>query len=216
MGPRRHTPLRSPQPPAEPRWRRRPEARPAEILRAALIAFARLGYARTRLADVAAEAALSKAAIYRYFPTKAALFAETVRRHTRDALGEEPIAAGFFPDTAEKQLERFLRNSWAALRRPELSQLIRLVHAELAAFPELAGVFREEVVYLLRERLGRVISAGQARGVFRSLPGDYVVRAVPELLVHHALVGADDSLVDGLHDLLLHGLLRRSTRRDAE
>jgi AcrR family transcriptional regulator len=171
---------------------------------------------------VAAQAALSKAAIYRYFPSKAALFVETVRIHARDALGEETIAAGFFPDTPERQFERFLRNSWAALRRPALAQLIRLVHAERAAFPEGARLFQEEVIRILQERLARVLENGRARGVFRTLPSHYALQAIPALLVQHALNAGDEAgtsdgeILAGLNDLLLNGLLRRGSRHDAE
>ena len=52
---------------------RRPEARPAEILAAALDLFAEKGFSATRMEDVAARAGLSKAAIYLYFKDKMAL-----------------------------------------------------------------------------------------------------------------------------------------------
>ncbi|HUJ99660.1 MAG TPA: helix-turn-helix domain-containing protein, partial [Stellaceae bacterium] len=42
------------------RWRRRKEARPAEILAAALASFAERGFAATRLEDVAARAGVTK------------------------------------------------------------------------------------------------------------------------------------------------------------
>ncbi len=58
---------------------RRPEARPAEILGAALELFAEKGFSGTRLEDVAARAGLSKAAIYLYFDGKMALLRALVQ-----------------------------------------------------------------------------------------------------------------------------------------
>ena len=62
----------------EPRWRRRKEARPAEIVAAALAVFAERGFAAARLDDIALRAGVSKAALYLYFDTKEALFAAVV------------------------------------------------------------------------------------------------------------------------------------------
>ena len=49
---------------AEPRFGRRKEARPAEILDAALELFVERGYATTRLEDVAQRAGVSKGTVY--------------------------------------------------------------------------------------------------------------------------------------------------------
>ena len=59
---------------------RRKEARPGEIVAAALASFAERGYAATKLEDVAAAAGISKGTIYLYFPTKEDLFRAVVRQ----------------------------------------------------------------------------------------------------------------------------------------
>ena len=53
-------------PAARPRWERRKEARPAELLAAALELFVEKGYAGTRLDDVAQRAGVSKGTLYLY------------------------------------------------------------------------------------------------------------------------------------------------------
>ena len=58
---------------------RRKEARPAEIIAAALHLFDEKGYAATRLDDVALRAGVSKGTIYLYFDSKEALFNAVVR-----------------------------------------------------------------------------------------------------------------------------------------
>ena len=53
--------------------RRRPEARPDEILDAALSVFAEQGFTAARVEDIARRAGLSKGAVYLYFPSKEAM-----------------------------------------------------------------------------------------------------------------------------------------------
>ena len=64
---------------AEPKWRRRAEDRPDEVLDAALKMFARKGFASTKVEDIAREAGLSKGAIYRYFSSKEDIFESLVK-----------------------------------------------------------------------------------------------------------------------------------------
>src|ERR1700749_1422649 len=59
---------------------RRKDARPGEIVAAALASFADRGYAATKLEDVAAAAGISKGTIYLYFPTKGDLVRAVVRQ----------------------------------------------------------------------------------------------------------------------------------------
>src|SRR5215831_7404301 len=67
--------------PSDPgtRWQRRKDARPAEILEAALACFRERGFAATRLEDVAARAGVTKGTIYLYYPSKEELFKAVVR-----------------------------------------------------------------------------------------------------------------------------------------
>ncbi|HTL04982.1 MAG TPA: TetR/AcrR family transcriptional regulator [Gemmatimonadales bacterium] len=220
-------PKRAPRPPRPPRWQRRPGARPEEILRAALEVFGDAGYGRARLEDVARRAGVSKATLYLYFPSKAELFGAMIRSQAR-VTPEPPLtAASFFPDSAAKKLERFLRESWAALQRPELRRLLRLVYAERARFPELGHFYLVEVILPLRERLERVLAAGRARGEFRATPHDFALQALPSLLLHQAMLRdglsehdpahlEDPQLVAAMLDWSLEGLRRRASRSSAE
>src|SRR2546425_8083964 len=67
--------------PSEPvaRWQRRKDARPTEILAAALACFKERGFATTRLEDVAAKAGVTKGTIYLYYSSKEELFEAVVR-----------------------------------------------------------------------------------------------------------------------------------------
>ena len=63
-----------------PKFRRRAEARPNEVLDAALELFMEQGFAATRVEDIAKRAGISKGAVYLYFPSKEALFEGLVKR----------------------------------------------------------------------------------------------------------------------------------------
>ncbi len=62
-----------------PRWERRKESRPAELLAAALDMFVEKGFAATLQDDVAARAGVSKGTLYLYYPSKEELFKAAVR-----------------------------------------------------------------------------------------------------------------------------------------
>src|SRR5688572_10872868 len=61
------------------RRERRKEARPGELLEAALDLFVEKGFAATRSEEVAARAGVSKGTLFLYFPSKEELFKAVVR-----------------------------------------------------------------------------------------------------------------------------------------
>ncbi len=64
----------------KPKFRRRAEARPNEVLDAALTLFTEQGYSKTTVEQVARRAGLSKGAVYLYFPSKQAILEGLVTR----------------------------------------------------------------------------------------------------------------------------------------
>src|SRR5215831_12845708 len=66
-------------PETEPKWRRRKDERPAEIVDAALEVFAEKGFASAKLDDIARRAGISKATLYLYFETKEEIFRAVAR-----------------------------------------------------------------------------------------------------------------------------------------
>ena len=57
-----------------PKRERRKEARPGELLAAALDLFVEKGFSATRVDEVAARAGVSKGTLFLYFPSKVDLF----------------------------------------------------------------------------------------------------------------------------------------------
>ncbi len=95
---------RTASPPAKsPKWRRRPEHRPQQIIEAALEVFGECGLAKSRLQDIANRAGVSKGTIYLYFPNKEELFREMIRQTSVAAIaaGEQATAGGTATDADE-------------------------------------------------------------------------------------------------------------------
>lgn len=73
--------------------KRRPKARPSEILSAALDLFSEKGFSATRMEDVAARAGLSKAGVYLYFDDKMALLQALMKDTVLANLGTARLMA---------------------------------------------------------------------------------------------------------------------------
>jgi AcrR family transcriptional regulator len=149
------------------RWRRRKEARPKEILDAALALFAERGFAATRLDDVALRAGVTKGTLYLYFPNKEELFEAVVRQALVPNLerGEALLDEAAAP--AALMLERLMRN-WAELALSPAGAIPKIIIAEAGNFPELARFYREVVVDRGIELMRRVLRLGVDRGEFRA------------------------------------------------
>ena len=199
------------------RWRRRKEARPAEILDAALACFAERGFAATRLDDVAKRAGVTKGTLYLYFPNKEELFKAVVRQAivANIARGEALVAESAEP--ASVLLERLIHH-WAELLPTPASAIPKLVIAESGNFPDIARFYVDEAVNRGRALIRSVIRKGVARGEFHAVDvesGTYCVLApmVLAMLWRHSFAPHDrerldaKALVDTHLQLLLRGLL---------
>lgn len=130
------------------------------ILEAAEACFARYGFQKTSMEDIAREAGLSRRSVYRHFPDKAALFNEVAAARTRIFL-DEIMRRTAVLDGLSAQIEevarltnRFIREDpiSAALRRADPDSLARMVSTEAR---EMLGMAMEAIVPLIetaRER----------------------------------------------------------------
>jgi AcrR family transcriptional regulator len=208
----------------KPRRQRRKDARPAEIIEAALELFVERGFGATRLEDVARRAGVAKGTLFVYFPTKQDLFRAVARRVL--AVNFEPLrqAAAKQRDMPLAELVPLLLARAAQLGETQLPAMIRLLIAEARVFPDLAQVWHDEVVSKVLALVVSAVERAQARGEVG--PGDPRLAAfsiigpmLSAVLFRQVFVGADASLPD-LHALasqhartVLHGLLQ-PRRRD--
>ncbi len=150
-----------------PRWKRRKDERPDEILAAALLVFSEHGYAATRLDDVAARAGVSKGTLYLYFDNKAELFKAVVRRALIPNLVQaESLVAGFKGSTREL-MQQLLEGFGRLMLDSPLSGIPKLVISEAGNFPEIAEFYYGEVIQRGHALLETILQRGVRRGEFR-------------------------------------------------
>src|SRR5256885_3717875 len=144
-----------PQATAKPRWCRRKDARPEEIISAALEVFADSGYAATRLEDVARRAGVTKGTVYLYFKNKDALFKAVVRETIVPVIAQGEALAQSFTGSARDLVERLVREYWRLIGETALAGIAKLMMAEGVTFPQLAKVYHEERVVRGHRPMGR-------------------------------------------------------------
>lgn len=156
----------SPPPARAPRWERRKESRPAELLAAALDLFVERGYAATRLDEVAARAGVSKGTLYLYFDSKEELFKATVRETVVPQLAELRDAVSSSELPSDALLELFVQEWWRRFGTLRGGGLAKLMIAEAGNFPEVANFFLREVIEPHMGLLVSIIDRGVQRGEF--------------------------------------------------
>jgi AcrR family transcriptional regulator len=157
----------------KPRWERRKDARPQELLAAALEQFVERGYAATRLEDVAKRAGVSKGTLYLYFANKEELFKAVVRANIVATIGEAEQDFVSYDGPSGELLATLLMRWWSEIWATPLGGITKLMLAEGNNFPELAQFYNEEVVARGSTLIAEVLKRGVARGEFR--PVDPVV-----------------------------------------
>ncbi|MBL0352022.1 MAG: TetR/AcrR family transcriptional regulator [Candidatus Dechloromonas phosphoritropha] len=163
---------------ASPRWQRRADARPQELLDAALALFVERGFAATRLEEVAARAGVAKATLYRYYENKLELFKAVVRHSLIAGFDEMAARRLGAPEGARAQLTQLLTAFVQRVASSPLSGIPKLVIAEAGNFPELARFYHDEVIRRGRTLIVSLLERGAASGEFRPVDADYVWRIV--------------------------------------
>ena len=162
----------------EPRWQRRAEERPGEIMRAGLDLFARKGFAATRLEDIAEAAGVSKATIYLYFKNKQDLFAATVREFAAARVERIEAFLDEYDGSYSELLDLVLRQLYEAVQTPELRAIVKTIIAEAGNFEDIRTYHRDHVVLKGLGMMTRVIEAGIERGEFRPCDPTAAVQSI--------------------------------------
>ena len=158
--------------PFKRRWERRKDARPQELLAAALAHFVERGFAATKLDDVARSAGVSKGTLYLYFCSKEELFKAVVRESMLPLLGEVEDTIEQFDGSSEQLYRLVMTAWWKNVGESNLSGLPKLMMAEAGNFPELARFYQEEVVDRGERLIMTFLKRGMQRGEICSVDLD--------------------------------------------
>jgi len=208
----------------QPRESRSPhvEQRRLRILAAAAQCFAKSGFARTRIDDVAAGAGVSRALVYNHFGSK-----EELARRVRDHMLDEWTSAvdRTFEESASASgaLAAWLRVNLAEDRRPLLTALVAADAAPvLVDWDVTAARAMEEWRAKLEALLQRGIASGEFRADLDVRSTAEVVRAMQVGMMQHLLDDKPYLDVSGEHhlraatELLIAGLRAGATRVSPE
>jgi len=169
----------SDRPVAHPhRSSRRKQARPGELLSAALDLFVEKGYAATRVEEVARRAGVSKGTLFLYFASKEDLFKAVVRENLSVRFPQWSIVLDAFPGTSAEMLRFAMREWWAQIGDTKASGISKLMISEASNFPELAVFYQREVIEPGNALIRRILQRGVERGEFRPLDLQYAVHTV--------------------------------------
>src|SRR2546425_1008794 len=118
-----------------PRGRRGREARPAELLQAALDVFVERGYAATRLEEVARRAGVTKGTMYVYYANKETLFKELVRTTALPVVESAEELVRTHRGPARELVALILRRRWDAMVNGRVGGIAKLMMSEAGNFP---------------------------------------------------------------------------------
>ena len=153
---------------AEPVRQRRKEARPAELVAAALELFVEKGFAGTRLDDVAARAGVSKGTLYLYFDSKEALFKAVIREGIVPVLEQGHDLVDRYAGGSADLLRDLIAAWWQLIGDTHLGGVPKLMISEAGNFPELAAYYNENVIGPGRNLIRRTLQRGMETGEFRN------------------------------------------------
>jgi TetR/AcrR family transcriptional repressor of mexJK operon len=161
------------------------------LIEAARAAFMKDGFRGASVDRIAAAAGVAKQTLYNHFPSKEALFEETIRLGVRDIVVELDDAPG--------DLRARLLAFGVALRRkllsPEGLDWYRTVVADLSRLPELGAIVWRQGPYETLRRLADFLAAAMERGELRRDDPMFAAEMLNSMLIHldrtRGLLGGD-------------------------
>ncbi|MBE7416198.1 MAG: TetR/AcrR family transcriptional regulator [Ideonella sp.] len=206
-----------------PTRRRLKEARPQQLLDAALELFVEKGFAATRAEEVAQRAGVSKGTLYLYYPSKEELLKAVIREHLSSRIAAGAAQADQYRGSVADLLREVFGRWWLEVYDNPTSGVFKLIITEGRNFPEIAEFYIAEVIRPGEELIAQIVQRGIDRGEFESLDVPSVVHSLLLPLVmlclhKHSLGACSDHDADFdahryVHrhiDLIVNGLRRRA------
>ncbi len=201
---------------------RRKEARPSELLDAALALFVEKGFAATRAEEVAQRAGVSKGTLYLYYPSKEELFKAVIAQSLTSRIEETAQQVQAYDGPMGALLEDRLVRWWQQVYASPASGTFKIVVSEVRNFPEIADFWVHNVIEPGGALIGSIVQRGIDSGEFRA---DTDVESVVHSLVlpmvmlcvhKHGLAACSQHKIDGQRFIAEHvALVVRGLRHEA-
>ncbi|MEY2619178.1 MAG: hypothetical protein RL522_2180 [Pseudomonadota bacterium] len=157
---------------------RRKQARPGELLDAALALFVEKGFAATRVEEVAARAGVSKGTLFLYFESKEELLKAVVHENLAGRFVEWNEEFERFEGSSADMLRACLTAWWERIGASPASGITKLMISESQNFPELATYYQTEVMEPGKALIRRILQRGVDRSEFHVDDMDYAIYSV--------------------------------------
>jgi AcrR family transcriptional regulator len=209
----------SPVAPTTNQRQRRKDARPLELLDAALELFVEKGFAATRAEEVAQRAGVSKGTLYLYYPSKEELFKAVIVRNLTSRIADTAQQVQAWDGEMAPLLQSLLVEWWQQTYASPASGVFKIIVGEVRNFPEIADYYVQQVIEPGSQLIGGIIAQGIRSGEFREVDVESTVHSLVMpmvmLCVHkHGLAACTQHQIDGQRfiaehvDLVVHGLRR--------
>ena len=206
---------------------RRKEARPQELLAAALALFVEKGFAATRIEEVAERAGVSKGTLYLYYRSKEDLLKAVVREELTLRIEEAAEEVKHYTGSSADLLCTMMPQWWLRVYDSPAAGVLKLFVTEVRAFPDLAEYYVREVIAPNQMLVGSLVQRGIDAGEFRQVDVDSAVHSLilpmVMLCVHKHSLGACADLPQEVDPqvfipqhmcLVVSGLLARNFKVD--
>ena len=205
---------------------RRKQARPHELLEAALSLFVERGFAATRIDEVAQRAGVSKGTLYLYYPSKEELLKAVIAHYLSDRITATAQQVQQYHGTMAQLLREVLVAWWQQVYASPASGTFKLIISEVRNFPEIAEFYVHEVIEPGEQLIGQIVQRGIDSGEFRNVDVASTVHSLvlPMVMLcthKHALGACTRHAIDApafiaAHvELVARGLLRDAPARPA-
>jgi len=154
---------------------RRKEARPQELLDAALTLFVDKGYAATKVDEVAAMAGVSKGTLFLYFDTKEELFKAVIRANLSEHFPAWNKEFEEFEGSTAEMVVYAMQSWWERIGNTKASGITKLVTSEASNFPEVVQFYEDEVMRPGHALFKAILQRGISRSEFHPMDTDTAV-----------------------------------------
>ena len=178
---------------------RRKEARPGELIQAALELFVEKGFAATRSEEVAARAGVSKGTLFLYFQSKEDLLRAVITENLAGRFPEWNEEFEVFEGSTADMLRHCTKVWWERVGATPVAGLAKLMLSEGNNFPELAAFYQREVLQPGNALIRRILRRGIDSGEFLPVDVDHAIYAVIAPMVFLFLTRHSATWVD--HDV---------------
>ncbi|HEY9010459.1 MAG TPA: TetR/AcrR family transcriptional regulator, partial [Devosia sp.] len=171
---------------------------PDEVLDAALELFIEQGFAQTRVDDIARRAGISKGAVYLYFASKEKILEALVRRAIVPIADNALGFVSDFEGDPRPVITMVMKMLAGRFADPKVFAIPKLILREVLSFPELAVMYRREVLDRVIPAVEAMIARGTDQGYFRAVDPHLTIRSIiGPLLLHVIMAEVFDIMPEG-------------------